>query len=252
MLLCLNSTSMQKKSLSHSLFSLFYSTDNPLFGKVNDFLAFITLLSVLGIVLETVPSLYKYNSFFFFIEWITVFIFSIEYISRIIAHGKKAPKYIFSFFGLIDIISILPSFLGITNLTFLKTVRTLRIIRLLRMLRIAKMISLKKESFHKQDATTLSILLYGATLFVGILFFGTLMYLVEGFREEFSSIPLSMLWALKVTLGGIPQHIPSTLFGEYITISARFFGLLLFGLLLSITHVVFKKFILGEKENDTE
>lgn len=65
-------------------------------------------------------------------------------------------------------------------------------------------------------------------------------------RPEFESIPLAMVWSAKVIMGGVPQHMPATVWGELVTIGTRFFGLLLFGLMISIMGNTLKKILFGE------
>jgi len=231
------------------LYDIFYRTEAPYFYLVNNVLAAVTLLAVLVVILETVPALERYTTTFFFLEWGVTLIFTAEYIARIVAQRRHPQRYIFSFFGIIDLLAIIPTFLGLGNLTFLKTARTLRILRLLRMIRLSKMMQSTRNVKHRIDehmsVFSLSIQIYFATLLVAVTLFGTLMYVAEGHRPEFQSIPDAMIWATKVTLGGVLQHTPETVAGELLIILTRFFGLLLFGLMISIIGTTFKKVLLG-------
>ena len=218
---------------------LFHDFGSKRFLFVNNFLAVLTLISILGIALETVEALEPYALFFTVVEYSTVFFFTIEYVGRIFADRKRPLTYILSFYGLVDVISILPTFLGAGNLTFLKSVRILRILRLLRIIRLAKITRLAKQRSKELEDYAylyrLNIQIYFFALFSTIVVFGSLMYVVEGgTNETFKNIPLSMIWVAKVTLGGIAQSIPTTTAGEIISILTRFVGLGLFGLLISI------------------
>ncbi len=214
---------------------------------VHDFLAFLTIVSIVAIVLETVPSLQKYHSFFVFAEWTAVVFFSAEYISRILI-TKPVQKYAFSFFGIIDLISIVPTFLGIGNLTFLKSARALRIMRLLRLMRLAK---LGRQGVNDEDGLgviSLNIIIYAATLLISLLVVGTAMYLVEFGNEKFSSIPSSMWWSLKVFLGSIAVAQPASVLGEIFYVVARFVGMLLLGLLVGVVGNIFRSVMFGGKK----
>jgi voltage-gated potassium channel len=175
--------------------------------------------------------------------------FTLEYVGRVVANKGHVRTYTLSFFGVIDLLAILPSFFGLSNLTFLKTARVLRILRLLRMVRLAKLAKMPRnkdpDEHTKLDMAAVQI--YIAALLSVVLIFGTLIYITEGYRTEFVSIPHGMLWAMKVTIGGVPQYMPATIWGEFITIGARFSGLLLFGLLISIVGKALNKFLLGGK-----
>lgn len=209
---------------------------------VNDSLAFLTILSIVVLALATMPSLAPYQQLFLYIEYVAVFVFTIEYILRIWT-TKKRTQYIFGFFGIIDLVSILPTYLGLGNFAALKSARVLRILRFLRILRIAKV----ARSRNMEKKNIFDIRVYFFALLTAILIFGALMYIAEGIRPEFESIPVAMIWSAKVILGGVPQHLPETYFGEFVTIGARFAGLLLFGLLINIMAGSVKWLIFGEK-----
>ncbi|XKT74341.1 MAG: ion transporter [Patescibacteria group bacterium UBA2163] len=230
---------------------VFYEPTARYFTPTNNFLAAITLLSVAGIVLETVQSLASYQPFFTAVEYFTVFFFSLEYIGRVLAH-KNPLRYMISFFGIIDLLAIIPTYTGLTNLTFLKTARMVRILRFLRVLRLAKLTRAVKEnkdapSEEEEDLLhSYKLRIYVLTLFSSVIIFASLMYITEGTREAFSSIPQAMIWSAKIILGGIPQTVPVTIWGELITISARFTGLLLFGLLISIVGSGVQRLLFGK------
>jgi len=234
-----------------SLREIFFDVESRKFFVVNDVLAFVTLVSVLAIVLETVPSFQKFYGIFQIVEYVAVFLFSIEYVGRIIA-SKKPLSYVGSFFGIIDLIAIIPSYLGITNLTFLKSARLLRIIRFLRMLRLVKIIRMRSWRISHEDEEVrlhaISVQIYLIAVLFTITISSSLIYTIEGHREIFSTIPMSMIWAAKVLLGGVPQIMPETIAGEMILISTRFVGLLLFGLLITIVGNSAKEFLFGKSE----
>src|SRR6056297_480239 len=85
----------------------FSSPQTKTFHVVQDFLALLTIVSIVALVLETVPALSGYSQTFLIIEWVAVSIFTIEYASRLYV-SKPAYKYSLSFFGVVDLVSILP------------------------------------------------------------------------------------------------------------------------------------------------
>jgi voltage-gated potassium channel len=216
------------------------------FHYVNDFFALLTIVSIVALVLETVPSLEQYSQTFFVIEWIAVLLFTVEYIGRTIA-AKPTWKYPTSFFGYIDLVSILPTFLGLGNFTFLKSARALRIIRLLRMLRLAKISRSKVVDEDSMSTLSLNVLIYFVTLTFALLLTGTVMYLVEPTTAAFVSIPAGMWWSLKVFMAGIPVVEPVTALGEFFFVLTRFVGLLLLGLLIGVVGNVFRVVVMGGK-----
>jgi len=233
------------KNLAGKVWDSFYKPGSRYFLLVNDVLAIATVVSVLSLILETVPALASYQMIFDVVEFVAVVIFSVEYVARIYANQKHVRSYTLSFYGVIDLLAVLPSYFGLTNLTFLKSARVLRILRLLRMLRLAKLAKPRKSAHDVADVQRMSVQIYFAALVASVILFGTLIYVAESSYTEFSSIPHGMLWAAKVVMGGVPQYMPNTLWGETITVVARFSGLLLFGLLISIVGAGTKRLLLG-------
>mgnify|MGYP002638589437 CR=1 FL=1 len=240
---------MTKKTIH----KLFYDYKTKSFIITNDVLAFFTIISVLGVILETVKSLGDYRVWFLLIEYVSVAFFTLEYIARIWVSEKKLD-YIFSFYGVIDFFAIFPTFLGLSNLTFLKSVRILRIMRFLRMIRLAKVIRLKRTKSKDLEEYTklyrLNIQIYFFTLFSAIVIFASLIYVFEYRNIEFANIPLSMLWSAKVLLGGIYQDVPHTLWGNLVIIATRFVGLILFGLLINVVGTAVKRMVYGGHDNE--
>lgn len=220
------------------------------FGLVNDVLALATIVSVLIIVLETVPSLNVYGNYFLIIEWFTVILFTIEYLLRLWANEHRF-RYAFSFFGLIDLVSILPTLIGLGNLTFLKSARVVRIIRFLRLIRLTK---LSKVSVADAEETMgifgFNIALYASTLLFVTLIFGVLLHIFDTANGQYWSIPAAMFWTFSVFLGGLPTPIPPGTFGTMIFIGAKFCGMALFGLLVGVVGKIFNGLILGKARSD--
>lgn len=118
-------------------------------------------------------------------------------------------------------------------------------VRLVKIMRVRP--SGTKEDNHK-EIQSLSIKIYFATMFASVLVFGTLIYLIEAGNPAFANIPLGMLWAMKLTLGGISQTAyVDTIWGELIIVGVRFVGLLLFGLVVSIVGKFLRRLLLGSK-----
>jgi len=230
--------------------TLYTALENPRsrwFSATNDTLALVTILSVLIIALESVTSLKHLSSLFTTIEYIAVAFFSIEYIVRF---SQRKTQYAFSFFGAVDLLAIIPSLLGLGNLTFLKSARVLRILRFLRVLRLAKLartatLHPTTQAEDRLRLERLNLAIYFISLASAVIIFGALIYTAEGYRVEFANMFLGMLWAAKVILGGIYQTVPETLSGEIIIISARFVGLVLFGLLITVIGGFVQKLLFG-------
>ncbi len=234
-----------------TLYTLFYEPHSRYFLPFNDVLALITLISIAGVVLSTVDSLAEYQPYFTTIEFTTVSIFTLEYFARIYAHGKNWRQYVTSFYGVIDLLAIAPTYLGLTSLTFLKAARIFRVLQLLRAFRILKVTHLADLGLDEepQDARLyrLTIQIYFFSLFSAMLVFGTLIHFFEPNIPAFSNIPLSMLWATKPLMGGVAQTEPATIAGNIVVALTRFTGLMLFGLLINLVGTSLNRLLLGKR-----
>jgi voltage-gated potassium channel len=216
---------------------------------VDDALAVLTIISIISLVLETVPSLTSYRTLFLVVEWVAVVCFGLEYLGRLLV-SQPRWRYPLSFFGVIDLVSILPTVLGLG--TFLKSARALRIIRLLRMLRLTKVARSGGVNEDNFGVVGLNVLIYFCTLVLALLLTGTAMYLVEPTGAAFASIPAGMWWSLKVFMAGIPVATPETALGEFFFVLTRFTGLLLLGLLIGVVGNVFRLVLSGPSKSITK
>lgn len=225
----------------------FENAGSRTFTLANDVLAVATVISVLAIVLETVESFSPYHSLFKVIEYTTVALFTAEYLGRLWI-AKNKLRYVFSFFGLIDLLAIIPTYLSIGNLTFLKTSRALRILRFLRMIRLAKLARMRRRD-AAQSVYSLNIQIYGLALLIALLVLGTLLFIFEGHQSPAQDIPSAMYWAFKIILGGIPYDQPHTTIGTGILIAARFTSMILLGLMLSLVGTMTRKILTGSEKD---
>jgi voltage-gated potassium channel len=221
--------------------------DNPkakYFGIVNDALSLLTIISILAIVLETVPALSEYGPIFLGLEWFVVVFFALEYIARL--YSAKSPLgYAFSFYGLIDLVAILPTILGLGNFSFLKSARIIRIIRFLRLIRISKMAKLEMENMEDTlGSFGITIAIYGAAVVSAMLAIGVLLHVILP-GGEYWSVPGGMFWAFSVFLGGLSVEVPPGAIGVSLFVAAKFLGMALFGLLVGVAGKIFNEILLG-------
>ncbi len=222
--------------------------DTSMHRFINHILALTTLIAVAVVALETVATLAQYQPLFTALEYGAVTIFTLEYIARI-RFAKKPFHYIFSFFGIIDLVAILPSLLGLTNLTFLKAARAVRIIRLLRMFRLAKFAQIKRRKNAAQSLYVINLEIYALTLGVATLILGSLFYVFEGHHSAAKDIPTGMYWALSAILGGLSYPQPETTGGTITLILARFTSMILLGMLMSLVGTMLRKVLIGTEKD---
>ena len=206
------------------LHEIVYEADT-LAGKVFDIsLLIFILLSVIAVMLESVPSIaanQKFDNFLIGAEWFFTIVFSIEYLARIVAISKPF-KYIFSFYGIIDFFSTIPGyfiFFGFQG-TELLTLRALRLLRVFRILKLARYLkearTLRKALIQSRPKITVFLF---AVLMVTIIL-GTLMYMIEHPNEQqngFVSIPQSIYWAIvTLTTVGSGDITPQSPLGQAI------------------------------------
>ena len=236
-----------KKNVTYLLGEAIENPKSPYFSSTNDVLAIATVVSVLAIVLETVDTFEPYQNIFTAIEYISTFLFTLEYIARF-THAKVKAHYVLSFFGLIDFFAIAPTLLGLGNFTFLKAARSFRIIRLLRMIRITRLSELKKKD-GTSSLYMLNIQIYGITLLCAILGLGTLFYVFEGGQTYAHDIPTAMFWVFKAIIGGVSYPQPITTGGITILVAARFCSMILLGLMMSLVGTLMRKLLTGSEKD---
>ena len=201
------------------LHEVIYEADTKA-GKLFDILLIaVIVFSLILVSLDSVPSIHRaYLDFFYISEWIVTILFSIEYILRIIA-TKKPLKYIFSFYGIVDLLSTLPLYLSllIVGNSPLMTLRSLRLLRVFRILKITKYIGAGKRLAVALRSSLPKIFVFLFSVIIISFIVGTIMYLVEGPEHGFSSIPISIYWTIvTLTTVGFGDIHPETPLGQFI------------------------------------
>lgn len=204
-------------TLKKRLYEIIFEADTPA-GKLFDLVLLIVILISVGLVmLESVQNINaRYHSQLKIVEWIITGIFTAEYILRILI-VKKPVRYIFSFFGIIDFLSVIPTYLSLLAVGY----QSLIVIRILRLLRVFRVLKLTR---YTQAGTVLMRALWASREKISVFIFfvmiivvimGTIMYLIEGETNGFKSIPLSIYWAIvTLTTVGYGDISPATPLGQ--------------------------------------
>jgi voltage-gated potassium channel len=230
--------------VQQKLYEIIFEADTKI-GKVFDVsLLIVILLSILLVMLESVPSIEtKYHDFLKIAEWIITIVFSLEYIIRIWIVRHPA-KYIFSFYGIIDLLSVLPSYLalffaGTQGLMVIRALRLLRIFRILKLNRYLKESAIIIKAL-KESRVKISVFLFGVLTLVIII--GTVMYLVEGAENGFTSIPRGIYWAIvTLTTVGYGDISPVTSLGQFLASVVMIIGYAIIAVPTGIVTAEFTK-----------
>ena len=251
---------MRHKSLKEQIQDVLNNEHSRWFFPVNNVLALIILVSTAIVVLETVPELFaRWHDFFIYAEYTVLTIFSIEYLLRLWSAPNRL-RYATSFYGLIDLVSIVPSiFILVTPdaITYhtLGIIRILRVLRLLRTLRLVQLVipkrqrdRINKELHNGQSLINLEI--YVFALATVVILSATLMYVVEGHLPgtHIPSIPHGMWWAIvTISTVGYGDLVPITSMGRVIASLTMLAGLGLFVLMLTVVGHIMQIILFGTK-----
>lgn len=196
-----------------------FEADTPT-GKFFDITLLIFIfLSVVVVMLESITEIrLEYGDMLTAAEWFFTIVFSIEYILRLVSVHKPS-KYAWSFFGVIDLISILPTYLSLVfaGSQFLLVFRAMRLLRIFRVFKMVRYINGSREIIQGLRRSFGKILVFFMFLIMIALIMGSIMYLVEGEERGFNSIPKSMYWAIvTMTTVGYGDITPGTPVGQLI------------------------------------
>ncbi|MHC4409328.1 MAG: ion transporter [Planctomycetota bacterium] len=187
-------------------------------GKIFDVLLLVAIfLSVLAVILDSVGSVQeRFGSELDAAEWIFTILFTIEYIARI-ACAPRRLRYVFSFYGVVDLVSILPTyFMALeADAANLAVLRALRLLRVFRVLKLAHMLSEAGELRRAIWASRSKIAVFLTFVIIVVVLIGSAMHLIEGEEAGFTSIPESMYWAVvTMTTVGYGDIAPLTPLGK--------------------------------------
>ncbi|BDS13525.1 ion transporter [Aureispira anguillae] len=223
----------------HRLHEIIFEADTKL-GKLFDVtLLILIIISIVLVMLQSVADINQiYGSWFEIAEWIITVYFTIEYILRL-SCVYRPSKYAFSFFGIIDLLSILPSYLelifGMTS--YFAAVRAMRLIRVFRIFKLAKFLDESNSLMAALRASQAKITVFLTFILMMVVVIGSVMYFVEGGQDSgFTSIPRSIYWAIvTLTTVGYGDIAPTTSVGQLLAAIVMIMG---YGVLAVPTGIV--------------
>jgi voltage-gated potassium channel len=220
------------------MYDLIFLSDSPAGRRFDIVLIAAILLSILVVVLESVPAIgVPYAPTMRVLEWFFTLLFSAEYLARLLC-VRHPLRYATSFFGLVDLLSVLPTYISLL-VPGSQALLDIRILRLLRIFRIFKLTLYIEEYTRLAEALAASrrkIMVFLSVVLMVVLIMGTVMYVVEGPAHGYTSIPTAMYWAVvTMTTVGYGDITPHTTLGKGI---ASFMMLLGWGILAVPTGIV--------------
>lgn len=228
----------EEKTWRIKLYEIIFEADTPA-GKFFDvILIWAILVSVTVVFLESINTLkVDYGELFIILEWVFTILFTIEYVLRIIC-VRKPFRYIFSFFGVVDFLAIVPTYMSLLVVGS-QYLLVIRILRLLRVFRVFKLTHLVKQSdvlvkALKASRAKIAVFLFAVVTLVVII--GALMYVIEGPENGFTSIPVSMYWAIvTLTTVGYGDISPQSPIGQLLASMVMIMG---YGIIAVPTGIV--------------
>jgi voltage-gated potassium channel len=236
----------------HRVYEVVFEAETPA-GKFFDMTVIILILfSVAAVFLESVRWIREiFGPQLYLAEWAFTILFTIEYILRMVS-VKRPLRYVFSFYGLVDLLAILPTYLSLImpGTQYLLTIRILRLLRIFRILKLTSYISESRVIMTalKNSKRKISVFLVAILSIVTVV--GTLMYVVEGEEHGFTDIPTSIYWAIvTLTTVGYGDLSPKTGLGKFLASCVMIMG---YGIIAVPTGIVTGELIRAAKPASTQ
>ncbi|WP_424961578.1 ion transporter [Ekhidna sp.] len=203
--------------IRNQLFEIVFGTETRA-GKLFDIvLLWAIVLSVVSVMLESVKEIREsYDTVFVVLEWFFTVLFSVEYLLRLFITAKP-KKYAFSFFGIVDLLATLPTYITLfmAGGSYLVVIRSLRLLRIFRILKLGRYLREASVLSNALAASRYKIFVFLGAVFTLAMIMGTLMYMIEGGESGFTSIPRSIYWAIvTITTVGYGDIAPQTITGQ--------------------------------------
>ncbi len=233
------------------LHEVIFEADTPA-GKAFDIALIASiLLSVAAVMLESIaPVRLRYGEALSITEWFFTILFTIEYVLRLLCVGKP-HKYACSFFGIVDLLAVAPTYASILipGSHYLLVIRLLRILRIFRLLKLVQYMNEARLITQALRASSRKIAVFLFTVLTLIVIFGSLIYLIEGEKNGFISIPRSIYWTIvTLTTVGYGDISPQTGLGQFLASIVMILG---YGIIAVPTGIVTVEMAHGFKKEVT-
>lgn len=210
---------MSRKPLKHHLYVIIFGTHTPA-GRAFDISLIVAILaSLLVLILESIPNVMtEWSQQLRYIEYSFTALFTLEYLLRLYC-SPKPKSYATSFYGVVDLLAILPTYLAIIfpGASFMGVVRLLRVMRIFRILKLVRYLQDSNILLRSLLMARRKILIFFSTVGILVVIFGALIFVIEGPENGFTSIPHSIYWAIvTITTVGYGDMVPQTALGKAI------------------------------------
>lgn len=223
---------------TNRLYEIIFEADTKAGKRFDLILIVAILLSIVFVMIESVPSVnQKFYHWLKIAEWVITILFTLEYALRVIV-VKKPVVYIFSFFGIIDLLSIMPTFLDLffAGAQGLMVIRALRLLRIFRILKITRYLNESRLLIQALKASRVKISVFLFSVLTMVIIIGTVMYMIEGAASGFTSIPRGIYWAIvTLTTVGYGDITPQSPFGQFVSSIVMILG---YGIIAVPTGIV--------------
>jgi voltage-gated potassium channel len=201
------------------MYEVIFESDTPAGRAFDKVIIVAILVSVAVVIADSVPALRsRYRAGFDITEWFFTLLFTVEYLCRL-ASVRNQLKYALSFFGIVDLLSILPTYLALfmPEAHALIDVRILRLLRIFRIFKLTDYVTEYQQLGEALGASRRKIMVFLSAVLMVVLILGTLLYVVEGPRHGFTDIPTAVYWAITtITTVGFGDITPKTDLGRFI------------------------------------
>ena len=239
-----------KKNLKDTLYEVIFEADTPP-GKLFDVLLIVSIIgSVMVVMADSVGAIrVSYGRVLVAAEWFFTILFSIEYLFRLYCVRSRL-KYASSFYGVVDFISIVPTYLSLIfpATKYFMILRTLRILRVFRVLKLIQYLSEANLLMKALASSRRKITIFFFTVLTMVTLFGSLMYVIEGEANGFTSIPRGIYWAIvTMTTVGYGDISPQTPIGQALASLVMILGYSIIAVPTGIFTVEFSQALSREK-----
>ncbi len=213
----MDNDSLKAMSWRERLYTIIFFTNTPAGKRFDTWLLVIIFASLVVVMLDSIASFNeRHGQLLTNLEWGFTAIFAVEYVLRIYTHPEPR-KYILSFYGMVDLFSVLPAFIALLfpDAQYLLVVRVIRMLRIFRVLKLAPYLSQANFLLVALQGSRQKIIVFLLSVTTLIIVYGTLMYVIEGPSNGFTSIPMSIYWAVvTLTTVGFGDIVPLTPLGK--------------------------------------